>query len=786
MPRPSDPTRVLEALPPPAVPLSQVGLTPDEYRRFVTLLGRAPNAVELGMAGAMWSEHCGYKNSRPLLRRFPTTGPRVLQGPGENAGAVDIGDGLAVVFKIESHNHPSAVEPVQGAATGVGGIVRDVFTMGARPVALLNSLRFGPLTEARNRYLFGGVVAGIGGYGNCIGVPTVGGEIYFDPSYSGNPLVNAMCVGLIRADELMCARAEGVGTPVLLVGADTGRDGLGGATFASDTLGAENEAKRPAVQVGNPFLEKLLIEACLELLATGIVVGMQDLGAAGLTSATVELAAHGGAGIRIDVARVPRRERGMTPYEVMLSESQERMLVVVRRGTEAQAQAIFDKWGLHFSEIGIVTDTGRVEIFDGAAPVVDVPARLFTDECPVYTRQGAPAPDLAARQYPDWAALLPPEAAPPDYSAALLRLLAAPNIAGKARVYGTYDHTIMSNTVVAPGAGDAAVIRIKGTRRGLALTTDCNSRWCDLDPYSGGAAAVAEAARNLVCVGAAPLAVTDCLNFGNPERPAIFYQMERCVSGMVDACTVLGTPVVSGNVSLYNETEGQAILPTPVVGMVGLLDEVEQRVGLTWPDGATLILLHPAVAPHPRPLSPLGRGEYSGPAMQQETLSPQRGEGWGEGRISPEDNAALLGASEYLATIHGVALGRPPALDLDAERRVQAVALAAIRAGHVLAAHDCSEGGLAVAVAEGCIAGNVGATLTLAPAGRWDVALFNEAPSRVVLACHPATVAAVIALAAARAVAATVLGTTGGSHLTCAPVLHVALADAASAWHDAI
>jgi phosphoribosylformylglycinamidine synthase len=571
--------------------------------------------------------------------------------------------------------------------------------------------------------------------------------VAFAPGYSGNPLVNAMCVGLIRADELMRARAEGVGNPVLLVGADTGRDGLGGATFASDTLGAENEAKRPAVQVGNPFLEKLLIEACLELLATGIVVGMQDLGAAGLTSSTVELAAHGGAGIRVDVARVPRRERHMTPYEVMLSESQERMLVVVQRGTEAQAQAIFDKWGLHFSVIGEVTGTGRVEIFDGAEQVVDVPARIFTDECPVYVREGAPAPDLAARQYPDWATLLPPEDPQPDYSDTLLRLLAAPNIASKARVYRTYDHTIMSNTVIAPGEGDAAVIRIKDTRRGLALTTDCNSRWCDLDPYTGGAAAVAEAARNLVCVGAEPLAVTDCLNFGNPERPAIFYQMAGCVDGMVAACTALGTPVVSGNVSRYNETEGQAILPTPVVGMVGLLEDVEGRVGLAWPDGATLVMLHPA---------------------------------------SPGAELALLGASEYLATIHGAALGHPPAIDLDAERRVQATALAAIRAGLVRAAHDCSEGGLAVAVAEGCIAGNVGATLTLDPEGRWDVALFHEAPSRILLACRPADVAAVTDLAAAQSVAATVVGTTGGSHLTCNPVLHVALADAASAWRNAI
>ncbi|HMA33205.1 MAG TPA: phosphoribosylformylglycinamidine synthase subunit PurL [Chloroflexia bacterium] len=754
---PNEPTSTVDpSLPPPAVPLSEVGLSPDEYTHLCSLLGRIPNAVELGMVGAMWSEHCGYKNSRPLLKLFPTRGPRVLQGPGENAGAVDIGAGLAVVFKIESHNHPSAVEPVEGAATGVGGIVRDIFTMGARPIALLNSLRFGPLAEPRTRYLFGGVVAGIGRYGNAIGVPTVGGEIYFHPSYAGNPLVNAMCVGIIAKDALMSAKAEGVGNPVLLVGADTGRDGIHGATFASDTLDAENEAKRPAVQVGNPFLEKCLIEACLEVLATGIVVGMQDLGAAGLTSSTVEAASRGGAGVRIDVARVPRRERGMNAYEVMLSESQERMLVVVRRGAEARAQAIFARWGLHCAEIGEVTTGGRVAIFDGAQQVVDLPATLLTDECPVYHRQGRPAPQLAALQAPDWAAILPPEPAGADYSAALLSLLAAPNIASKAAVYRTYDHTIGTNTVLAPGQADAAVLRIKGTAKGIAVTTDCNSRFCYLDPYEGGMQTVAEAARNLVCTGATPLAVTDCLNFGSPERPEVFYQMEGCVRGIVAACEALGTPVVSGNVSLYNETAGQAVLPTPVVGMVGLLEDVTQRVGMAWPAGATLCVLAP---------------------------------------VATVGGVAALGASEYLATVHGQEAGRPPAIDLAAEQRVQAAALAAIGAGLVLAAHDCSEGGLAVALAEGCITGGVGAHLDLAaldesPAGRGDVLLFNEAPSRIVLACAPASAAALGTLAARHDIRLLPLGPTGGDTITLqrGPVLlaHVPLAAAADAWHHGL
>jgi phosphoribosylformylglycinamidine synthase II len=700
--------------------LSEVGLTSVEYRLFVERLGRQPNMVELGMAGAMWSEHCGYKHSKPLLGKFPTKGHRVLQGPGENAGIVDLGDGWAAALKIESHNHPSAVEPVEGAATGVGGIVRDIFTMGARPVALLNSLRFGPLSDPRNRYLFGGVVTGIGGYGNCIGVPTVGGEIAFDPSYSGNPLVNAMCVGLLRSDKVMRSAASGVGNPVLLVGADTGRDGIHGATFASDSLGEDALQDRPAVQVGNPFLEKCLMEACLEVLDLGIVVGMQDLGAAGLTSSSVECAAKAGNGIEIDVALVPRRERGMNAYEIMLSESQERMLVTVALGREAEAQEVFTRWGLHSSVVGRVTDDGMVRILDGNEMAAEIPATLLADEVPLRYVRSAPDPALEALQHPNWEAILPTEDPQIRYDDALLRVLASPNVASKERVFRTYDHTIGTNTVLQPGEADAAVLRIKGTSKGIALTTDCNGRYCYLDPYMGGAHAVAEAARNLSCVGAEPLAVTDCLNFGNPERPHVFYQMEQAVEGMAAACRVLDVPVVSGNVSLYNETEGVEVLPTPVVGMIGLLEDVEQRAGLAFRTGLVVGLLGPQTT--------------------------------NDGRQTANSKSAhaALGASQYVETCLGFKVGTPPPVDFDAERAVQAACRTAIRQGLVNVAHDCSDGGLATALAECCIAGKVGAHITLDTllltdaqarntqyAIRNDVILFAEEPSRIIVAVPP-------------------------------------------------
>jgi phosphoribosylformylglycinamidine synthase len=722
--------------------LREVALTQDEYAQIVELLGREPSPVELGMFGAMWSEHCGYKNSRPLLRHFPTEGPRVVQGPGENAGAVDIGDGLAVVFKIESHNHPSAVEPYQGAATGVGGIVRDIFTMGARPIALLDSLRFGPLDRPRNRYLFNGVVGGIGGYGNCLGIPTVAGDVFFDDTYSGNPLVNAMCVGVVKRDEIMRARASGPGNLVVLVGADTGRDGIHGATFAS----VENpeESHRGVIQVGNPFLEKLLLEACLELLETDHVVAMQDLGAAGLTSSIVECASRGEVGIEIDVQRVPRREVGMTAYEVMLSESQERMLVVVRENGLDAVRAIFDRWDLHSAVIGRVTDDGRVRVRDGADVVVDVPAGYFTDECPTYLRDGRESDAIVAART---RVLDIPDLDPDHVADALLRLLASPNICSREPIVRTYDHTILSNTVLEPLQGDAAVVRIKGTTKALALKTDCNPRYVYLDPFLGGQHAVAEAARNISCTGAEPLALTNCLNFGSPERPEGYYQLQQAVMGMADAARALQTPVVSGNVSLYNESGAEAILPTPTVGMVGLLEDVTRRVGMSAPPGTVLFLAGSA--------------------------------------------SASLGASEYLAALHGTVEGRPPALDLDLERRVQAFTRLAINDAVASAAHDTSEGGLLVAVAEMLFAASCGAVLSLDDVlatndGRLDRALFGEAASRVVLAVSASEERRLTRLAEELQVPLYRLGAVGGDRLRVEGIFEIEIESAKRSWDQGL
>jgi len=605
----------------------QMGLREQEYQKAIELLGREPNYVETGLFAVMWSEHCSYKHSRPELKKFPTSGPQVLQGPGENAGVVDIGDGQAVVFKIESHNHPSAIEPYQGAATGVGGIVRDVFAMGARPIASLNSLRFGKLSDPHQRFLMGGVVAGIAGYGNCLGIPTVAGEVYFNDSYRGNCLVNAMCVGLIDQKALAKGTAAGVGNAVMLVGARTGRDGIHGATFASEELSEASQAKRPSVQVGDPFMEKLLIEACLELIERKLVVGMQDLGAAGLTSSGSEMAARGNSGVELDVALVPRREPNMTPYEVMLSESQERMLVVVQPERVDEVQAVFKKWGLTAVHVGRVTDDGMFRILENGVVVANVPAKALTDEAPVYHA-------VATRPvWQDEVQRLPADLPlPADLGKVLKQLLASPNIASKEWVYRQYDHMVRDNTVILPGS-DAAVLRVKGTNKGLALTVDCNSRYVYLDPYLGGKLAVAEAARNLVCAGAKPLAITNCLNFGSPERPEIFWQFKEAVRGMGDACRALDTPVTGGNVSFYNEANGQAVYPTPTVGMVGLLTDIERRVTQGFQAAGDAVVLL--------------------------------------GETMPE-----IGGSEYLAVVHGLECGQPPELDLERESKLQQFLLA--------------------------------------------------------------------------------------------------------------
>ena len=676
--------------------LDEVALSAAEYEMIVDRLDREPNPLELGMFGSLWSEHCGYKHSKALLRRFPNTGPRVMVKPGEeNAGVVDIGGGLAVTMKIESHNHPSAIEPYQGAATGVGGIVRDIFTMGARPIALLNSLRFGAPDQPQNRRLLQGVVAGIGGYGNCLGIPNVGGEVFFDDAYGENPLVNAMCVGLLSHGDLVSSTAKGLGNSIMLVGAETGRDGIHGASGLASRSFEETKELRSAVQVGNPFLEKCLIEACLEAAALDEVVAMQDLGAAGLTSAAIESAAKGGLGLKIDVAKVPRRESGMTPYEVMLSESQERMLVIVERGREARVRAIFDRWGLTSTIIGEITDDGRARIYDGNDLVCDA---SITDlaEAPEYTPPSAEPRWLAALQQADLS-LLPALGLP--MNDVLLRLLQSPNVASKRPVFRQYDHQVIDNTVIPPGA-DAALLRVKGTSKGLAFTTDGNGRFCHLDPYAGGAIAVMEAARNLACVGAEVVAVTDGLNFGNPEKPEVYYQMERCIDGMADACNALGVPVISGNVSLYNETRGEPIYPTPIVGALGLIEEIDQRCSPGFKGDGDLVYV-------------IG-GVQGGPAN--------------------------LAGSEYLAAVHERVEGRP-SIDLALEMRAQRLCLDAIRAGKLRSAHDCSLGGLAVAAAVCCSIGNIGlegAALgtSSAPVDQAAI-LFGEAQSRIVVSTSP-------------------------------------------------
>jgi len=737
--------------------LQRHGLTRDEYERIVRFLGREPNITELGIFSVMWSEHCSYKSSRVHLKTLPTEGPQVLQGPGENAGAIDIGDGLAAVFKIESHNHPSFIEPYQGAATGVGGIIRDIFTMGARPIALLNSLRFGPLDAPGTRRLLEGVVAGIAGYGNSIGIPTVGGEIAFEPSYAGNPLVNVFCLGVAKASEIVKGVASGAGNAVYYVGAKTGRDGIHGATMASAEFDDKSAEKRPAVQVGDPFMEKLLLEACLEVMQTDALVGIQDMGAAGLTCSTTEMGSRGGAGVEIDVALVPQRETAMTPYEIMLSESQERMLLVVKRGREADVERIFDKWDLHAVRIGEVTSDGMLRVKERGGAVAEIPNRALTDEAPVYRRPMSEPEYLRDVQRLDLDAL-PRErakAVPRDQNAALLALLASPTIASKKWVYRQYDHMVRTNTINMPGQG-AGVVRIKGTHRALAMSLDGNGRYCYLDPYRGAMLAVAEASRNVACAGARPLGATNCLNFGNPERPAIMWQFAKAVEGIGAACRALGVPITGGNVSLYNETDGSAIYPTPVIGVVGLLEHADRVVSGRFKEtGDVLVLLGP-------------------------------------------DHAGELGGSEYVKVVYGVVRGAPPALDLDAERALHALLVALADERLVRSAHDCSDGGLAVAVAECCFDTNgIGAELSLEavdaardPRINTAAALFGESASRVLVSVEPDQLTALLERAAARRVGARVVGNTGGNRLRIsvggATAIDHAIADAERVWSTAI
>lgn len=722
---------------------SQFGVSDSEYELITSFMGRKPNYTEIGVFSVMWSEHCAYKNSKPLLSRFPTSGPRVLMGPGEGAGIVDIGDNQAVVFKIESHNHPSAVEPYQGAATGVGGIIRDIFSMGARPVALLNSLRFGKLESDRVKYLFEHVVSGIAGYGNCIGIPTVGGEIMFDNSYDGNPLVNAMCVGLIDHDKIQRGVAKGVGNPVFYVGPPTGRDGIHGATFASVELSEESEAKKTAVQVGDPFMEKLVMESCLELIDSGIVLGIQDMGAAGLTCSSAEMASKAGNGLELYLDQVPQREEGMTPYEMMLSESQERMLFVVEPKDEAQAQEIFDRWGVICRKVGKVTDDGRLKLFHHGEVVGDMPVTALVDECPIYNK-----PSAVPAYYEENASVDTLRYAEvTDLGGALRTILASPTVASKAWVYNQYDYMVRTSTAVRPGS-DAAVVTIHGTRKGLAMTTDCNGRYVYLDPEVGGRIAVSEAARNIVCSGAKPLAITDNLNFGSPEKPEIFWQMERAVDGMAEACRVLDTPVIGGNVSLYNENASGAIYPTPVVGMVGLVEDTDHITTQAFKQEGDAILL-------------LGVTK------------------------------AELGGSEFQYAVHGLTEGRPPALDLATEQKLLDAVLGTIRGGLVRSAHDLSEGGLAAALAESCISGGIGANVELSANGlRPDVALFSESQSRIVLTAAPDRAEELKAAVAAYGVPVEIIGTVGGDRLRLAldgtAALDEAVTELKTIWEDAI
>src|SRR5450755_398353 len=722
---------------------SEHGLTPDEYARVRKILGRDPSFTELGIFSVMWSEHCSYKSSRIHLKRLPTEGKYVVQGPGENAGVVDIGDGLCAVFKIESHNHPSFVEPFQGAATGVGGILRDIFTMGARPIAVLDSLRFGPITSgpgagnataeeiARNRRILDGVIRGVGFYGNCFGVPTVGGEVVFEPCYSNNPLVNALALGIARREDLFFARARGVGNPVIYAGAKTGRDGIHGASLlASAEFSEESQQKRPNVQVGDPFLEKLLLEACLEAMQTGAIVGIQDMGAAGLTCSTCEMGARGGTGVEIELDLVPQRETGMTPYEIMLSESQERMLLVAQKGREDEVFKVFQKWGLDAVEIGQVTSDAKMRVLEHGKIVAEIPNAALTDDAPVYKRPLARWEPPVDREMPECIKL----GQTADFTVQLKNLLASPNICSKRWVWQQYDHMVQTNTVEAPGAGDAGVIRIKGSKRGLAMALDGNGRWCYLDPRLGAMHAVAEAARKVACAGATPVGATNCLNFGNPEKPHIMWQFSQVIDGITRACEELEVPITGGNVSFYNETLGEGIYPTPVIGVVGLLEDVHKAAKMHFAKaGRKIVLL---------------RANEPGDAV---------------------DTEVEFGSSEYAKEILGSVWGYPPALDLEKEATLQRALVALIQARLVESAHDCADGGLAVALVESVLAAGVGLSVTLP---RQQVALefvlFGEDASRVVISCDPIRLSRIQQVAEEYGVFAEVLGETGSDRVEIA------------------
>ena len=728
--------------------IAEHGLTADEYQRILTILGREPNLTELGIFSVMWSEHCSYKSSRRHLKTLPTEGPRVLQGPGENAGAVDVGDGLAAVFKIESHNHPSFIEPYQGAATGVGGIIRDIFTMGARPIALLNSLRFGELDDPMTRRIVAGVVAGIAGYGNSIGIPTVGGEMGFDKTYTGNPLVNVFCLGLVRSEDLILGRAEGVGNAVYYVGAKTGRDGIHGATMASAEFDETTEEKRPNVQVGDPFMEKLLLEACLEVMATDALVGIQDMGAAGLTCSTCEMGSRGNVGIEIDVTRVPQRETGMKPYEILLSESQERMLFIVREGREQEVEQIFEKWGLHAVGIGEVTADGLLRVREAGCIVAEIPNKALAEDGPVYNRPMQRPSDLDVLQSLDLKTLPPA----PDADKVLIELLMSPQIASKRWVYRQYDHMVRTNTIVPAGMG-AGVVRIKGTNRALIFSVDGNGRYCSLDPYQGARLAVAESARNVACAGGVPVGATNCLNFGNPERPEIMWQFAESVRGIGDACRVLEIPITGGNVSLYNETDGEAIQPTPVIGVVGVVENAARVLGRAFRrEGVDVVLL--------------------GQSLTE------------------------LGGSEYLKVVHGQVCGRPPQLDLVLEAALHQLLASATADGLLDSAHDCAEGGVAVALAECCFeSGGIGLEVSLSSVEADDdhdndvllaMALFGETASCVVVSIEDVKTSELLRRASAVDVPAYVVGHTGGSRFRISvdgtTVIDHDLAQIESAW----